>query len=309
MQIFYGVESLHFFEKPVITIGTFDGVHIGHKTILQQVICKAKAIRGTSILITFDPHPRKVLFPQEHIQLLSTLEERLQAVAVLGVDITVVVPFTKSFSEQSAQAYIEHFLVGFFRPTLLVIGYDHHFGNDRKGNISLLQTMGGQYGFEVEEISAKLISDAAISSTQVRKAIVGGNVAFAHKMLGVPFQIKGKVVLGAQLGRTIGFPTANIVITDTDKIIPKIGVYAVQVLVGNIQFKGMLNIGNNPTVTSSDTIKIEVHIFDFDSNIYGQEITVLFVAQIRSEIHFPNIESLTRQLKNDKETALSILSL
>jgi riboflavin kinase / FMN adenylyltransferase len=307
MRVLYGIEALGKFKNPVITIGTFDGVHQGHKTILQKVVNETKAINGTSILITFDPHPRKLIFPNESLKLLSTLEERLGLVADAGIDVTVVIPFTKEFSSLSAQDYVGNFLVKIFHPSLIVIGYDHRFGQDRKGDIILLRQYGLKYGFEVKEISAQLISEAAVSSTQIRNALLLGNVALATKMLGMPYQISGRVVKGAQRGRLIGFPTANINLPDGDKLLPKSGAYAVKVCLANKTYGGMLNIGFNPTVSEDLVQKVEVHIFDFDQQIYDEVITVSFVAGLRDERKFENIESLKAQLNVDKKMALSAL--
>jgi riboflavin kinase / FMN adenylyltransferase len=307
MRVLYGIEALGKFKNPVITIGTFDGVHQGHKTILQKVVDETKAINGTSILITFDPHPRKLIFPNESLKLLSTLEERLGLVADAGIDVTVVIPFTKDFSSLSAHDYVGIFLVKIFHPSLIVIGYDHHFGQDRKGDIILLRQYGLKYGFEVKEISAQLISEAAVSSTQIRNALLLGNVALATKMLGMPYQISGRVVEGAQRGRLIGFPTANINLPDGDKLLPKSGAYAVKVSLANKTYGGMLNIGFNPTVSEDLVQKVEVHIFDFDQQIYDEVITVSFVAGLRDERKFDSIESLKAQLNVDKKMALSAL--
>jgi riboflavin kinase/FMN adenylyltransferase len=308
MKIFYGIDDLPKFENVVLTIGTFDGVHQGHKKILQSVVAEARAINGTSVLITFDPHPRKLIFPQEPLKLLSTLEERLELVADSGIDITVVVPFTMSFAAMSAQEYIQHFLISLFHPILIVIGYDHHFGHDRTGDITMLESYAQQYHFEVKEISAQLISDAAVSSTQVRKALLAGDVASAMNMLGVPYCIKGSVIHGAELGRTIGFPTANICLPEQDKLVPKIGVYAVLLSIAGLQYKGMLNIGLNPTVSNTQLLKIEVHIFNFEQDIYNEVVSISFISRLRDEQKFGGIEDLKTQLAIDKKMALLALS-
>jgi riboflavin kinase / FMN adenylyltransferase len=307
MKIFYGTDNLPELKKAVLTIGTFDGVHHGHKKILQSVVSESNAIGGTSVLITFNPHPRKLLFPGESLKLLSTLDERLDLVREAGIDITVVVPFTHEFAGLSAQSYIEEFLIKIFNPDLIIIGYDHHFGHDRTGDISMLRSCSGKYSFEVREISAQLISEAAVSSTQIRKALIEGSVEAARKMLGAPYMIKGRVVEGAQRGRTIGFPTANIALPDVDKLVPKVGVYAVEVVVREIRYGGMINIGYNPTVTRDDSLKIEVHIFDFDAEIYGQDIIIGFIARLRDEYKFDSLEGLKMQLNQDKVNALSAL--
>lgn len=308
MKVFYGIERLPSFEKPVLTIGTFDGVHQGHKTILQSVVQEANAIKGTSVLITFEPHPRKLIFPNEPLKLLCTLEERLALVANAQIDVVVVVPFTKEFAAQTAQDYISGFLVAQFHPFLIIIGYDHRFGHDRTGDIAMLRHYAQEYHYEVKEISAQLISAAAVSSTKVRKFLLAGEVAAARQMLGTAYTISGKVIRGAQRGRTIGFPTANIALADTDKLVPQIGVYAVQIFVKDNWYKGMLNLGFNPTVVTDNEVKIEVHLFDFDQDIYDQEIKVCFISRLRNEQKFESLEALKSQLQQDKMDAISALS-
>jgi riboflavin kinase/FMN adenylyltransferase len=308
MKVFYGTDALPQWHNVVLTIGTFDGVHQGHKSILQSVVQQAKAIDGTSILITFDPHPRKLIFPNESLKLLSTLEERLALVAEAGIDVTVVVPFTQQFAAQSAQDYIQDFLLRLFVPQLIVIGYDHHFGHDRTGDIHMLARYAADHHFEVKEISAQLIADAAVSSTQVRKALLAGAVDVAAAMLGKPYHINGKVVQGAQRGRTIGYPTANIQLPDADKLIPQMGVYAVQVYMNQLHYKGMLNLGFNPTVSDTQDLKIEVHIFDFAQEVYGAKMDIYFVARIRDEMKFTSLDELKMQLALDKANAIALLA-
>lgn len=307
MKTFFGTDCLPQFTKPVITIGTFDGVHQGHKAILSTVVAQAKAIVGTSVLITFEPHPRKLVAPSEPLKLLNTLDERLTLIADTGMDVVVVVPFTKDFAALSAQDYIQYFLVKFFQPSLIIIGYDHHFGHDRTGDINMLQSFAEQHHFKVEEIPAQLISDAAISSTQVRKAIQAGEIGIANRMLGWDYSIKGTVVCGTQRGRTIGYPTANIAHIDKDKILPKQGVYAVRVLLSGRLYEAMLNIGTNPTVADDSLIKIEVHIFNFGQEIYNQEISVQFVERLRDEQKFDTLDELKAQLAMDAKKANSVL--
>jgi riboflavin kinase/FMN adenylyltransferase len=308
MKVFYGIDRLPSFEKPVLTIGTFDGVHQGHQSILQSVVNEAKAIKGTSVLITFEPHPRKLIFPNEPLKLLCTLEERLALVAHAQIDVVVVVPFTKAFAALSAEKYISNFLVAQFRPFLIIIGYDHRFGHDRTGDITMLRSYVHQFQYEVKEISAQLISAAAVSSTKVRNLLAEGNVASAYQMLGSAYSISGKVIRGAQRGRSIGFPTANIALLDTDKLVPKIGVYAVRVFVKDHWYKGMLNLGYNPTVVTDNEVKIEVHLFAFDQDIYDHEIRVCFISRLRNEQKFDSLEALKGQLQQDKVAAMAALS-
>jgi riboflavin kinase/FMN adenylyltransferase len=307
MKVFFGINDLPRFERPVLTIGTFDGVHHGHRSILDSVISEAKQMEGTSILITFAPHPRKLIFPDETLHLLNTLEERLELVAGAGMDVAIVVPFTKQFAQLSAQEYIESFLIGKFHPVAIVIGYDHRFGNDRTGDISMLHEYSKPNHFLVKEIPPQLIDQAAVSSTQIRKALLQGNVEAAAQMLDGQYSISGTVSKGAMRGRTIGFPTANISVADKDKLVPLNGVYAVYVTVEGRQYRGMLNIGTNPTVTADLSVKIEVHILSFDGDLYGRQISVHFVKRLRSEQKFAGLDALKAQLAADRQNALQAL--
>ncbi|MDI9320510.1 MAG: bifunctional riboflavin kinase/FAD synthetase [Phycisphaerales bacterium] len=307
MKVYYGTDALPQWKNVVLTIGTFDGVHQGHKSILESVVREAKGISGTSILITFDPHPRKLIFPNKSLKLLSTLEEKLGLIAEAGIDVTVVVPFTMAFAARSAQDYIQDFLLRLFRPKLIVIGYDHHFGHDRTGDINMLQYYTDQHHYAVKEISAQLIADAAVSSTQVRKAIQSGDISIANRMLGWDYSIKGRVVYGTQLGRTIGYPTANIAHIDEDKILPKQGVYAVRVKLSGQLYGAMLNIGINPSITHDNQLKIEVHIFNFNQDIYNQEISIQFIERLRDEQKFNTLDGLKEQLAIDQKKANSVL--
>lgn len=309
MKIYRSTDELPEFRKAVLTIGTFDGVHEGHKAILNSVVQYAKTCGGTSILITFEPHPRKLIFPNEPLRLLQTLEEKLEVVARSGVDAVVVIPFTKAFSQLSAQAYITDFLVAHFHPEAIIIGYDHRFGNDRSGDIGMLRLFAAQCGFEVIEIPVQLIDAAAVSSTQIRKALSQGRMADAAAMTGQYYSISGTVVKGAQLGRTIGYPTANIRISSADKLIPHIGVYTVWVKHKDQYYGGMMSIGYNPTVTDDTSIKLEVNIFGLEEDLYGQELEVSFIQRLRNEVKFPGLPELIEQLHEDKVQSLAILAV
>lgn len=306
MAVYYNIDTLPAFRKAVITIGTFDGVHLGHKTILQEVVKHAREVNGESVLITFEPHPRKVLFPGTSLKLLTPLDEKIELLTAEGIEHIVVAPFTKEFSRLSAGDYISDFLVGYFNPDSIVIGYDHHFGHDRSGNIQLLQQLATQYNYKVYEIPAQLIDEAAVSSTKIRNALTNGDVKDAAHMLGRHFSISGTVITGAQLGRTIGYPTANIQPIDEDQLIPAIGIYAVLVLWQGREYKAMLSIGNNPTVSDTKELHIEANIFDFNADIYGETLKVSFVEKLRDEVKFDSIELLTQQLHKDKEATLKI---
>jgi len=307
MALFFDIESLPKFENAVVTIGTFDGVHLGHRTILNEVIKHAKEVKGESIVVTFEPHPRKLLFPDQPIKLITPLQQKLDLIIRGGIHNVVVAPFTREFSQLSADEYIKDFLVKKFKPQSIVIGYDHHFGHDRKGDINLLKEYAERYGYNVYEISAQLIDEAAISSTKIRNALSEGRVTDANHMLGRSYSISGTVVEGKKLGRELGYPTANIRHSEPDQILPAIGIYAVRVKWGQSTYKGMLSIGLNPTVSDDRSIKIEVNIFDFDRNIYGDMIEIEFVQYLRDEQKFDSLDALREQLHKDKETSLESL--
>lgn len=307
MAIYYSISDLPEFLRPVITIGTFDGVHQGHKVILKKVSEHAKAIGGESLLLTFEPHPRKLIFPDQRIPILTPLDKKLQLVTETGIQHIVVVPFTKEFAALSAEEYVSGFLVKTFRPGAIIIGYDHHFGHDRTGNINLLKKMQSEYGFEVVEIPEQLIDEAAVSSTKVRNAIAEGHVEEAAHMLGRNYTLAGRVQKGAQLGRRIGYPTANIMPAHNEQLIPANGVYAVQVLYKGQAYNAMLNIGYRPTVSTEQTLHIEAHIFNFSADVYGEEMEIIFVARLRDEQKFNSVDELKAQLKNDEIAAKQVL--
>ncbi|HRO42806.1 MAG TPA: bifunctional riboflavin kinase/FAD synthetase [Flavipsychrobacter sp.] len=308
MSIFHTTDNLPEFRKPVITIGTFDGVHQGHKTILAKLVEYAQQVNGESIVITFEPHPRKLLFPEQSLRLLTPLKEKLQFISETGIKHIVVAPFTKAFSQLSAEDYVAHFLVKNFKPERIVIGYDHHFGHDRTGNIHMLQQSENEFGYKVIEIPAQLIDEAAVSSTKIRNALQDGNMEDAAHMLGRHYSLKGKVMEGKKLGRTIGYPTANIEPDDFDQLIPKNGVYAVKVRWKEQLFGGMLNIGFNPTVTDERKLLIEVNIFNFNESVYGQTLELIFIKWLRPEVKYNSLDALTLQLTKDKEDTLHALA-
>ncbi|RYD55220.1 MAG: bifunctional riboflavin kinase/FAD synthetase [Sphingobacteriales bacterium] len=308
MAVFFDTVNLPSFRNAVVTIGTFDGVHKGHAIILKEVVRHAAEVEGESILITFEPHPRKLLFPDKPLKLITPLQQKLNLVLDTGIDHIVVMPFTQEFSNMSAKDYVENFLARQFKPSVIVIGYDHHFGHDRAGDISLLKQYEQSSGFKVYEIPAQLIDEAAVSSTQVRNALTEGRVADVAPMLGRPYSLYGKVISGAQLGRTISYPTANILPSDHEQLIPANGVYAVLVKWQGKEYKAMLNIGYRPTVSKDIQLHIEAHIFDFDKDIYGEHLDVLFVERLRDEQKFPSIDALKAQLDADKQNALAVLN-
>lgn len=307
MAVFYDIEQLPVFHKAAITIGTFDGVHNGHKAILQEVVSHAISSNGESILLTFEPHPRKVLFPDQPLGIITPLSQKLHLIAETGIQHIVVVPFTASFAAMTATEYIKQFIVRIFKPHSIIIGYDHHFGNDRTGNINLLRQFATECNYEIAEIPAQLISAAAVSSTKIRNAIISGQISDANAMLGRCYSFMGRVVHGNKLGRTIGYPTANLQLTNTDQVIPANGIYSVRIVYNNELFGGMMSVGYNPTVSKSKDIKIEVNIFNFDSDVYDKELEVIVVSKLRNEIKFDTIDELRQQLHADKEASLQIL--
>jgi riboflavin kinase/FMN adenylyltransferase len=307
MAVFHDIDVLPAFHKAVITIGTFDGVHLGHKAILQKVVHHADITGGESVLLTFEPHPRKVLFPSQPLGIITPLHNKLQLIRETGIQHVVVVPFTKEFAGLSATEYIEQFIVRKFHPHSIVIGYDHHFGHDRTGNMKLLEEYAPKYNFELVEIPAQLIEQAAVSSTKIRHAITGGSITEANTMLGRRCSFTGMVVHGNKLGRELGYPTANLHPSDAEQVLPGNGIYAVAVAYKGVEFGGMMSIGYNPTVTDKKELKLEVNIFNFDSDIYGDSLEVFFYEKIRDEQKYNSLEELTTQLAIDKLTTLGIL--
>lgn len=303
-MVYHNTDHLPAFRNTVITIGTFDGVHLGHKAILQRVVKHAREIDGESVLITFEPHPRKLIFPNQPLKLLTPLKEKLELVSQEGIEHIVVVPFTRDFSNLTADQYIKDFLVKKFHPHSIVIGYDHHFGYDRTGNIDLLKKYADELGYQVYEICAQLIDEAAVSSTKIREALNEGRVSEAAHMLGRHYSLKGLVTGGAKLGRTIGYPTANVMPEDAEQLIPANGVYAIRAKWKGNTYDGMMNIGFRPTVTKEIHLHIEAHLFDFNQDIYDQQLEVIFIDRLRDEQKFPSIDALKEQLHRDKEAAM-----
>lgn len=295
-------------EKPVIlTQGTFDGVHFGHQKILRQVVDEALQIGGVSVLLTFYPHPRLVLYPDDNeLKLLSTIEEKVDLVSALGIDYLIIMPFTQELSRLRADEFVRDILLEKLHLTKLIIGYDHRFGRNREGGMQEMVLFSETYGFELEEIPAQDISESIVSSTKIRQALLNGEVHQAGKYLGTAYVLRGKVEEGMQRGTTIGYPTANIRVNSSYKLIPKNGVYAVWVYIDEKKFEGMLNIGYNPTFDDKKW-SVEVHLFDFNQNVYHKEITVAFVSRTRDEQKFDDLQSLINQLKEDEKEIRAIL--
>lgn len=294
---------------PVVTVGTFDGVHKGHTKILTRLIQEAKSIDGESVVFTLYPHPRKILFPEEKkIFLLNTLDEKIELLEKAGIDKLIIYPFTKEFAQLNSCDFIEKILFNKLNVKQLIVGFDHHFGKDRQGNLEILRNCANPFGFDIIKVDALEYEGKKISSTRIRNLIISGDIEKANFLLAYDYYITGSVVSGNKIGRTIGFPTANIQIKEQDKLIPKRGVYAVKIKTENKVYKGMLNIGTRPTVSSKIKTNIEVHIFDFNEILYNKEIRICFKKYIREEKKFPDKAQLQKQLSEDKRIALSILT-
>ncbi|MBK6834657.1 MAG: bifunctional riboflavin kinase/FAD synthetase [Bacteroidetes bacterium] len=307
-KVYFSLEDFPSLTNTIVTIGTFDGVHVGHKKIFDQLNELKKQTGYQTVVFTFDPHPRKILFPeQKDLKLITSTHEKIKLISENEIDYVLVYPFSKKFSEISSDFYIENILVKKLGAKVIIIGYDHKFGKNREGNIEVLKNNAAKYGFEVIEISAKDIDSINVSSSQIRKAIDAGDIDLANKFLGHSYFLTGMVTEGKKLGRTIGYPTANVKIADVDKLLPKIGVYAVKVKVLGNEYGGMLNIGVNPTTDTDNKIKIEVNIFDFNQDIYGETISIKFVKRLRDEVKFANLEELKIQLLDDRNKSLDIL--
>jgi riboflavin kinase/FMN adenylyltransferase len=331
MKVYYSIDTIPAFQKAVVTIGTFDGVHTGHKSILEQLKREADRIGGETVIITFHPHPRKVIVSgQPGIQLINTIDEKIELLHKNGINHLVVVPFTDTFAQQSPEDYIEQFLVEKFHPHTVIIGYDHRFGKNRKGDFKLLEEYSARLGFNLIEIPAHLINDNTVSSTRIREAVLQGNIERSNTLLGYDFFFEGTVVDGNKLGRTLGYPTANLHIEHEEKLIPGNGIYAVQVSIGNRQsaignktdnsphhgghaltiddsrLQGMMSIGIRPTIGGTDRV-IEVNIFDFNEDIYGATLRVYVKKYLRPEVKFNGLDALVEQLAKDKEDTLRVL--
>ncbi|WP_268033899.1 bifunctional riboflavin kinase/FAD synthetase [Algoriphagus sp. PAP.12] len=307
MKIYEGLNEFLPVKNPVVTSGTFDGVHLGHQKILHRIREIARSVEGETVLITFWPHPRLVLYPEEHkLRLLSTFEEKAKLLRQFGIDHLVTIPFTKEFSQLTSKEFIEEVIVNRIQTKKLVIGYDHRFGKNREGSFEYLKENCSSYGFELEEISRQDVDEIGVSSTKIRQALESGDIETANSYLGRPYELNGLVVKGQQIGRSIGFPTANVHIPNDYKLIPKDGVYAVEASVNGSIYKSMLNIGNRPTVDGSKK-SVEAHLFDFQGDLYDKQITIYLKAYLREEQKFENLEGLKAQLHKDQQRAKLIL--
>jgi riboflavin kinase/FMN adenylyltransferase len=308
MKIYHGIDDFSRLDYAVVTSGTFDGVHVGHQTILFRLQETAVKNGGETVVITYWPHPRLVLHPEDtNLKLLNTFEEKAAKLKTFGINHLVRIPFTKEFSQLSSEEFITKILVKTIGTKKLVIGYDHHFGKNREGSFEQLKQNGPQYGFQVEEIPRQDIDNIAVSSTKIRKALEEADIDTATHFLGHPYSISGRVVMGDKLGRLLGYPTANIEIDTANKLIPADAIYAVTVEYEHNYFKGMLYIGNRPTVQGTRR-NIEVNLFDFDRDIYGDSLTIHIHKLLRGDKKFDDLEQLQHQLRLDKEAALDVLT-
>lgn len=307
MRIYHDLDDFSPVPNAVVTSGTFDGVHVGHQKILSRLREIAGKINGETVVITFWPHPRLVLNPDADIKLLNTFEEKAELLKEQEIHHLLRIPFTKEFSQLTSGEFISKILVDRIGTKKLVIGYDHHFGKNREGSFEQLKLNGPKYGFDVEEIPRQDVDHIAVSSTKIRQALETADLETATHLLGRPYSITGRVIKGDQLGRQIGFPTANIELDSTHKLVPAEGIYAVTVQHEHTTHKGMLYIGNRPTVDGTKRA-IEVNIFKFEKDIYGETLSVKFQHRIRGDIKFNNLEELKLQMKKDEEISIQLLS-
>jgi len=307
LKIIRSIADFNSSEKTIVTIGTFDGIHIGHKKILKNLISTANKEGKKSVLLTFFPHPRMVLQKDKAILLLNTLDEKSMLLENMGLDYLIIHPFSKEFSRLTALDFVRDILVNKLNTSKLIIGYDHHFGKNREGNIHQLREYSSLYDFNIEEIPAQDIDDVSVSSTKIRTALKEGNLKTANTYLGYQYMLSGIVVSGKQLGGTIGFPTANIEVKEPYKLIPSSGVYIIKTQINTVVFSGIMNIGFNPTVLGKHQT-IEAHLFNFSEDLYGKKITVTLIHFLREEQKFNSVEELVDQLNIDKQNAISYLS-
>ncbi len=307
VKVYERLEDFNSLSNAIVTTGTFDGVHVGHKQIISRLQNIAGASAGETVILTFHPHPRLVLFPDDNdLRLLNTQTEKIELLQKMGIQHLIVIPFNKEFSRISSLDFVRNILVKQIGAKKLVIGHDHHFGRNREGSFEHLKEFGPLYGFDVEEIPVQDIDHVAVSSSKIRQALISGNIKTANEYLGYTYSLSGTVVKGNQRGRTIDYPTANIEMNEARKLVPAKGVYAVQVTVRENKYSGMMNIGHRPTV-GGGAITLEVNIFDFDASIYGEKIAVHFTERIRNEQKFEHLEALKAQLAMDKAKVLEIM--
>lgn len=327
MKVFNDIRSSLAIKNAVVTIGTFDGVHLGHQAIFKEMRRLADEIGGEAVVVTFYPHPRQVLeIETKTLRFICSQEEKLQKFEDYGIDDVVIIPFTKAFAATPSEVFIKDYIIDKLHPAVIMVGYDHHFGKNREGDYEMLNALGGRYGFKTVQVEAQYVNDVAVSSTKIRKALWEGDVKTANQMLGYPFAVSGVVVKGNEIGRTIGFPTANLDIPNEFMMINNPGVYACKTVIDGKTYNAMANTGVRPTIKElaesgklkaesfqlsalSSQLNIEVNVFDFNGDLYGKTLKVWFIERIRDEVKFQGLEALKAQLEQDRVEAKNILSL
>lgn len=309
MKVYHDIKDFRKIPNAIVTIGTFDGVHLGHQAVFKQMVDKARQIGGETVVITFFPHPRIVISPNDNrLRLITSQEDKIEHLRRSNIDNLIIINFTKEFSHTSSEDFIKDYVVRYIQPAILVIGYDHHFGSNRSGDFDTLSKLGMEFHFAVEKINEQDIEDITISSTKIRSALQQGDIKLANKLLGYSYSTSGIVTHGDSIGRTLGFPTANISIKPEYQLIEKTGVYATIAKVDGEDYPSMTYIGRRPTISNGLPTSTETYIMDFDGDLYGKEIRVTFVDRVRDEMTFDNLERLKSQIQEDKTNIIRILS-
>ena len=309
MKVYHDIKDFRKIPNAIVTIGTFDGVHLGHQAVFKQMVDKARQIGGETVVITFFPHPRIVISPNDNrLRLITSQEDKIEHLRRSNIDNLIIINFTKEFSHTSSEDFIKDYVVRYIQPAILVIGYDHHFGSNRSGDFDTLSKLGMEFHFAVEKINEQDIEDITISSTKIRSALQQGDIKLANKLLGYSYSTSGIVTHGDSIGRTLGFPTANISIKPEYQLIEKTGVYATIAKVDGKDYPSMTYIGRRPTISNGLPTSTETYIMDFDGDLYGKEILVTFVDRVRDEMTFDNLERLKSQIQEDKANIIRILS-
>ena len=309
MKVYHDIKDFRKIPNAIVTIGTFDGVHLGHQAVFKQMVDKARQIGGETVVITFFPHPRIVISPNDNrLRLITSQEDKIEHLRRSNIDNLIIINFTKEFSHTSSEDFIKDYVVRYIQPAILVIGYDHHFGSNRSGDFDTLSKLGMEFHFAVEKINEQDIEDITISSTKIRSALQQGDIKLANKLLGYSYSTSGIVTHGDSIGRTLGFPTANISIKPEYQLIEKTGVYATIAKVDGTDYPSMTYIGRRPTISNGLPTSTETYIMDFDGDLYGKEIRVTFVDRVRDEMTFDNLERLKSQIQEDKANIIRILS-
>ncbi len=307
MKVYHGIQEFKPIEHPIVTIGTFDGVHLGHQAIFDRMKEEAARRQGETVLITFSPHPRLVLYADsQDLKFINTQAKKLDQIEKAGIDHLIIIPFTREFAKNSSRDFIADYVVKYVHPEMIIIGYDHHFGKNREGNIELLESLREAYHYEVIQVPPLFVDGQPVCSTRIRNLLNSGDLKEANKMLGYEYSLTGEVIHGNSIGHKLGFPTANIRIPNEFKLIAANGVYACRVLIDGTLYKGMSNIGVRPTIDHGE-LAIEINIFDFNQDLYGETITIFFVARLRDEVKFDTLDALKEQLVKDQAQSLSIL--